>query len=151
MSEIKIFTIGFTKKTAEHFFENLKSAEVQRVVDVRLKNDSQLSGFAKAKSDGDLPYLLKTIGNIDYIHVLELAPTKDILDAYKKHKGDWNVYEKEFNRLMKERLIESTINKDFLNKGCLLCSEHEPNHCHRRLVAEYLQENWENVSITHLI
>ena len=151
MSEIKIFTIGFTKKTAEHFFERLKSANVQRVVDIRLKNDSQLSGFAKAKSDGDLPYLLKTIGDIGYIHLPDLAPTKDILDTYKKYKGDWDVYEKEFNKLMKERLIESRIDKSILNESCLLCSEHEPNHCHRRLVAEYLQENWKNVSIIHLV
>ncbi len=155
MSELKIFTIGFTKKTAEHFFELLKSAGVQRIVDVRLKNNSQLAGFAKAKTDDDrdLSYLLeKTVGINHYIHLpQQLAPTKDILDAYKKHKGDWKVYETAFNRLMESREIESTLVKEIKDGDCLLCSEHEPEHCHRRLVAEYLQKKWQHVTIEHLV
>lgn len=149
MKHIEIYTIGFTKKKAVYFFEKLKSAGVKRIVDVRLNNVSQLAGFAKKD---DLVYFLKELGNIDYIHLAELAPTKDILDAYKKHKGDWATYEKKFTELMEKRHIEDRISKEVLNEGCLLCSEDKPHYCHRKLVAEYLKNKWnEEVEIKHLV
>ena len=98
--EINLFTIGFTQKSAREFFTALKDAGVKRVVDVRLNNNSQLAGFSKKD---DLPYFLKEIGGIEYVHLPELAPTQDILDAYKKRKGDWNVYEEKFLDLMARR------------------------------------------------
>src|SRR3990172_5382300 len=100
---MKIFTIGFTKKSAETFFARLKSAGVKRIVDVRLNNVSQLAGFTKRD---DLRYFAKVVCGIDYVHVPELAPTQDILDAYKKHKGDWELYERQFVDLMRRRRIE---------------------------------------------
>lgn len=149
MKHIEIFTIGFTKKKAEYFFEKLKKAGVMRIVDVRLNNVSQLAGFAKKD---DLVYFLKEIGSIDYVHLPELAPTKDILDAYKKHKGDWVIYEQKFIELMEERRIEDKIPKEVINEGCLLCSEDKPHYCHRRLVAEYLKDKWcEDIEIKHLV
>lgn len=148
MRKIEIFTIGFTKKSAEEFFVKLAEAGVKRVVDVRLNNVSQLAGFAKKK---DLRYFLRTICDIDYIHLPELAPTQDILEAYKKRKGDWSVYEEKFLALMAQRKIEETIPQDMLDGGCLLCSEHEPDHCHRRLVVEYLNEKWGDVEVKHLV
>ncbi len=148
MRKIEIFTIGFTKKSAEEFFAKLAEAGVKRVVDVRLNNVSQLAGFAKKK---DLRYFLRTICDIDYIHLPELAPTQEILDEYKKRKGDWSVYEQKFLDLMAQRKIEETIPQDILAGGCLLCSEHEPDHCHRRLVVEYLNEKWGKVEVKHLL
>ena len=148
MSRIKISTIGFTKKTAEQFFEKIGNAGVKRVVDVRLNNVSQLAGFAKKN---DLKYFLKEINDVDYIHLPELAPSKEILDAYKKNKGDWRVYEDQFINLMERRNIESAVPKELINDSCLLCSEDRPHHCHRRLVAEYLKNKWGNVSINHLM
>jgi len=149
MKHIEIFTIGFTKKKAEYFFEKLKKAGVKRIVDVRLNNVSQLAGFAKKD---DLIYFLKQLGGMDYVHLPELAPTKDILDAYKKQKGDWATYERKFIELMERRHIEDKIPKEVLNEGCLLCSEDKPHHCHRRLVAEYLSKKWdEDVEIKHLV
>ena len=144
---MKIFTIGFTKKSAETFFTLLASAGVKRLVDVRLKNDSQLAGFSKKE---DLRYFAKSICGIDYVHVPTLAPTADILDAYKKHKGDWGLYEQQFLELMRSRRIEETVSPDILEGGCLLCSEEKPHHCHRRLVAEYLRGKWGNVEIQHI-
>jgi uncharacterized protein (DUF488 family) len=144
---MKIFTIGFTKKSAETFFGRLKDAGVKRLVDVRLNNVSQLAGFAKRN---DLRYFTKEICHIDYLHLLDLAPTQDILDAYKKHKGDWGLYERQFLDLMRSRRIEETITPELLDRGCLLCSEEKPHHCHRRLVAEYLSEKWGNVEIQHI-
>jgi len=147
MRNIKIFTIGFTKKKAEKFFTKLCDTGVKRVIDIRLNNVSQLAGFAKKD---DLRYFLKTICDIDYIHMPDLAPTKDILDEYKNNGGDWSVYEKNFTDLIKKRKIDKKITKDILDNACLLCSEDKPDHCHRRLVAEYLSKKWGNVIIEHI-
>jgi uncharacterized protein (DUF488 family) len=145
--EVTVYTIGFTKKTAAEFFGLLSESGAKRVVDVRLNNVSQLAGFSKR---GDLKYFLKEICEIDYIHLPILAPTQDILDAYKRHKGDWNVYEPAFLDLMKKREIEKQIDPAIIKRGCLLCSEDKPHHCHRRLVAEYLRQHWGNLDIRHL-
>ncbi|MEG4283198.1 DUF488 domain-containing protein [Microcoleus sp. A006_D1] len=144
---INLFTIGFTQKSAEQFFDTLMKAGVRRVIDTRLNNVSQLAGFAKRK---DLEYFLRTIGNIEYVHILDLAPTQEILDNYKKKKGDWDVYEQQFLQLIRDRQIEQKISQDLLDCGCLLCSEPKPHNCHRRLVAEYLSNKWQNVKISHL-
>ena len=144
---MKLFTIGFTKKTARRFFELLTSSGAERVVDVRLNNVSQLAGFAKKD---DLAYFLKEICGIDYVHLPQLSPTQEMLDDYKKQKGDWGTYEQRFITLMKERRIEATVPKEVLAQGCLLCSEDKPHHCHRRLVAEYLKQHWGDVDVAHL-
>jgi uncharacterized protein (DUF488 family) len=144
---MKIFTIGFTKKSAETFFTRLREAGVTRLVDVRLNNVSQLAGFTKKD---DLRYFAKAILNIDYVHVPELAPTPEILDAFKKQKRDWRLYERQFLGLMKERNIEDTVRPPLPSGSCLLCSEETPEHCHRRLVAEYLQPHWGIVEIHHI-
>jgi uncharacterized protein (DUF488 family) len=144
---IEVTTIGFTKKSAEKFFTSLKQAGVKRIVDVRLNNVSQLAGFSKME---DLRYFLQAICGIDYIHLPQLAPTKDILDAYKKEKGDWSLYEARFLELMAKRRVEETVSREIIDGGCLLCSEDKPHHCHRRLVAEYLDKAWGNVHTKHL-
>ena len=145
---VRIFTIGFTKKNAQKFFTLLRDAGVKRVVDVRLNNVSQLAGFAKRD---DLEFFLGELHGIDYVHRTELAPTQDILDALKKHKGSWEEYEDRFLALMAERRIEETVSCDMLHQSCLLCSEDTAENCHRRLVADYLKEKWGNVEITHLV
>lgn len=144
---MNIFTIGFTKKTAKSFFSQLRESGVKRVVDVRLNNVSQLAGFSKRD---DLKYFLSEIVGIEYVHLSELAPTQDMLDAYKKMKGSWPLYAEKFLALMKERQIETVVPKEVIEESCLLCSEDSPHHCHRRLVAEYLQSHWGDTSIKHL-
>ena len=148
MKRIRIYTIGFTQTSAEEFFGKLIKAGVKRIVDARLNNTSQLAGFAKKD---DLKYFLQTIGKIDYTHMSVLAPSERILTEYKKKKGDWNTYEKKFLALMEERRIENVVSPDELDRACLLCSEHLPKHCHRRLVAEYLENKWGDVDIEHLV
>lgn len=145
---MKLFTIGFTHKSAEQFFGILRQSGAKRVVDVRLNNVSQLAGFTKKK---DLEYFLKALCGMEYLHVPELAPTQDMLDAYKKQKGDWAVYERRFLDLMRKRQVEKTVSHDVIADGCLLCSEEQPHHCHRRLVAEYLKGQWGNLEIQHLV
>ena len=144
---MRLFTIGFTKTSAESFFSRLKKSGVKKVLDVRLNNVSQLAGFAKKN---DLRYFLKELCGIGYEHRPELAPTKEMLDAYKKHKGLWEDYERRFLNLMANRQIEDTGAREDFDGACLLCSEDKPHHCHRRLVAEYLNSNWGNLDIVHL-
>ncbi len=144
---MKLFTIGFTKKSAETFFTRLADAKVKRLVDIRLNNVSQLAGFTKKD---DLRYFAKAICRIEYIHIPDLAPTRDILDPYKKKKGEWFLYERQFLDLMRSRRIEDKVERQVLDSACLLCSEESPDHCHRRLVAEYLKNHWLDVEIEHI-
>ncbi len=144
---MKVFTIGFTKTSAESFFRRLQKAGVKTVLDVRLNNVSQLAGFAKKE---DLRYFLKTIGGIDYVHERKLAPTQEMLDAYKKGGGDWDDYERRFLALMAERRIEEIMPRSTLDGACLLCSEDKSKQCHRRLVVEYLQRKWGDIEVAHL-
>jgi len=132
---IHLYTIGFTRKSAEAFFTRLCTSGVKRIIDVRLNNVSQLAGFTKKD---DLPYFLRVICGIEYFHMPLLAPTKDMLDAYKKHNSNWAVYEQKFLDLLSSRRVEDVLSKDVLDNACLLCSEDEPWQCHRRLIAEYL-------------
>jgi uncharacterized protein (DUF488 family) len=144
---MKLFTIGFTKKSAEEFFTCLQKAGVHRVVDIRLNNTSQLAGFAKAR---DLKYFLHAIAGIDYVHIPYFAPTQDILDDFKKKKGSWAEFESKFEDLIADRRIDETAAEALRENDCLLCSEPTPEHCHRRLVAEYLQEQLTNIEVIHL-
>jgi len=144
---MRMFTIGFTKKSAEEFFTRLYSAGVKRLVDVRLNNVSQLAGFSKRD---DLRYFLKAICAIDYVHVPELAPTQAMLDEYRKAKQGWDEYAAAYHALIAERHVESTLDRETFGDSCLLCSEAEPDHCHRRLAAEYLRGRWGDVEIVHL-
>ena len=144
---MKIWTIGFTRKTAEEFFTLLRNSGAKRIVDVRLNNISQLAGFAKKQ---DLQFFLREICNMDYVHLPVLAPTQEILDRYRKGKGNWSEYEPEFLALISKRKIETVLDRKILFDSCLLCSEDTPEHCHRRLIAEYLQKHWPTVEVIHL-
>jgi uncharacterized protein (DUF488 family) len=145
---VEIYTIGFTQSTAEHFFGRLKDAGVRRLLDVRLNNRSQLAGFAKGQ---DLPYLLRELVGAGYEHELLLAPTQDLLDSYKKRKGAWVEYEHEFLALMSDRRVEEHLNPDaFAVPTALLCSEATAEHCHRRLVCDYLSLHWPEIRPVHL-
>ncbi len=147
---MNIFTIGFAQKSAKQFFEVLEKNGIDCLIDIRLNNSSQLAGFTKGK---DLEYFLGKICKIKYIHELKFAPTKDILDNYKNKKISWQEYEIKFNDLLEVRNCNLIFNKLVGNKYnniCLLCSEVEPNNCHRRLFANYLKKNNPSVNIIHL-
>jgi uncharacterized protein (DUF488 family) len=142
------FTIGFTKSSAENFFDRLLKAGVRKVVDVRLNNTSQLSAFAKAD---DLKYFLQAVGKIDYVHEPLLAPTDEMLNEYRKKKISWQNYEDRFLSLMTTRGIQKHFKPQNFEGACLLCSEDKPHHCHRRLVCEYLNKEWHGeLSVRHL-
>jgi len=140
-----VYTIGFTKRSAEDFFGTIARSGARRLVDVRLSNSSQLAGFSKRD---DLRYFLKAICGMEYVHFPDLAPTQELLDEYRSTK-DWLAYEARFRALMAERALENTVRREEIDGACLLCSEPRPDRCHRRLVAEYLQEKWGSIEIVH--
>jgi len=146
---MKLYTIGFTQKSAETFFGLLRGHHVQRLVDIRLRPGGQLSGFAR---QDDLPYFLRALADgCTYLHLPELAPTKEILDEYRAD-GDWLRYVTRFEKLMDERGIPTALDQTGFEAlaSCLLCSEATPAQCHRRLVAERLAAHWPDVEIVHL-
>lgn len=144
-----VYTIGFTQKSAKTFFELLKENQIELLIDVRLNNKSQLAGFSKGT---DLDYLLKEICNCQYVHCIEYAPTKEILDDYKKKKISWEQYVERFIPLMEKRNVPQTFIKRFAGyeRVCLLCSEPTPEQCHRRLLAEMIKDKNSDVIIRHI-
>lgn len=145
---MKIYTIGFTRKSASEFFELLKAESIEQLIDVRLNNTSQLAGFSKCH---DLEYFLKTICRASYRHELLLAPTQELLDEYKKSHGGWENYQKQFASLLSSRSVEKKISKALFEvRTVLLCSEVEAEHCHRKVVVDYLASKWGNVQAHHL-
>lgn len=144
---IKLYTIGFTGKSAQQFFDLLEQNGVKKIIDTRINNTSQLSGFAKGR---DLAFFARRLANIGYEHRLEFAPTKALLSGYRKREIAWADYTDIYLNLLEERQIKESINLAALHQSCLLCSEHAPDHCHRRLLAEYLQEIDPNIHVIHL-
>ncbi len=144
---MKIFTIGFTQKSAEKFFGLLRQPGLVRLADIRLNNVSQLAGFCKRD---DLRYFVGQINGIAYTHLPELAPSAELLQRYKAAGHNWQTYEEQFMALMAQRQVQNTVNPALLDGACLLCSEASPHHCHRRLVVEYLRSHWGDIDVTHL-
>lgn len=145
---IKLYTIGFTGKTAEDFFSLLKNSEINKIVDTRINNVSQLSGFAKGN---DLRFFAKEIAGISYDHEVDFAPTKELLANYRNKKVNWKEYEDAYLNLLDMRKIIQKVNVEDLHQNCLLCSEHTPEKCHRRLLAEYFKSVRNDIDIIHLI
>ena len=145
---MEIATLGFAKHSAEAFFGRLIDARIEQLIDVRIHNVSQLAGFTKRD---DLRFFLREICSISYLHEPLLAPTADLLKRYRDKELSWDQYEEQFLDLMASRSIETVLSRDlFVPRSVLLCSEHEPHQCHRRLVAEYLNDRWGGVTIRHL-
>jgi uncharacterized protein (DUF488 family) len=145
---VEVYTIGFTKRPARDFFGALKRAGIRRLVDVRLNNTSQLAGYSKRD---DLAYFVPEILGAEYIHEPLLAPTQELLDAYRKAKGAWEEYERDFLALMANRKVEEQLDRGlFAGPTALLCSETTAERCHRRLVIEHLQSTWGDIESVHL-
>ena len=147
---ISIYTIGANEKTAEEFFGLIMDAGVHRVIDIRLRNNSQVLGFTKMTH---LPFFLREVAGIGYEHMPNLAPTKDILNAWRDKKITWKQYVARFTPLLRERKIENLFEPGDLDYACLLCSESQPDECHRRLVVEDFRDRWADsvkVNIVHL-
>lgn len=146
---MNLYTIGFTQKSAEEFFGLIKKYKIEMLVDIRLNNKSQLAGFSKGK---DLEYFLDEICNCKYEHCIEYAPSKEILDNYKKRVITWDDYVNQYVPMMQKRKVQEKFLKKFLNYNsvCLLCSEPTPEKCHRRLLAEMIAEGNSEIIVKHI-
>ena len=143
-----LYTIGFTKSSAEHFFERLRQASVKRLVDIRLHNTSTLAGFTKLH---DLQYFLRTILGVAYVHQPMLAPAAQLLKAYQNKLVTWDDYTTQYLALIQSRGVGTKLDRAvFEGPTVLLCSEATADHCHRRLAAEYLSSVWGDLEIVHL-
>jgi uncharacterized protein (DUF488 family) len=146
-----IFTIGFTKKSAEEFFRLLEEAQVRKLIDIRENRAGQLAGFAKHP---DLAFFLDRIAGIAYSYQPSFAPSREIRTAYRRTR-DWAQYEKSYLELMRQRRVLDEVDPAlFEGRVALLCSEAEADKCHRRLVAEMLAQHWASqghtIEIEHL-
>lgn len=146
---ITLYTIGFTKKSAEQFFNLIRDNHVKQLVDVRIGNSSQLAGFAKGK---DLEFFVNEICHIPYKHITDFAPSKDLLDKWHKQEVTWDEYQDVYTNMLKERDVIRKYGVKCFDGSCFLCSEDTPEQCHRRLLVEYMKRNTkENVAIIHLV
>ncbi len=142
----RIFTIGFTKKSAEQFFDILQKNEIDLIADVRLNNKGQLAGFTKER---DFKYFL-SLFKIDFIHLINFAPTKGLRNSYH---SDWNyeIYKNNYIKLLNSRDAVTNLVKLNLpyNNICLLCSEPEADKCHRSVAAEEISKKL-SLSVSHV-
>jgi len=145
---MELFTIGFAGKSAESFFTSLVKHGVRKVIDIRLNNVSQLAGFTKKN---DLKYFLKVIAGIDYEYLPQLAASKELMTGFRQGKIAWKDYEATYLALLEERQVLKTLKPEDFDRACLLCSEEKPDHCHRRLAAEWLKGKWEGMEVTHIL
>lgn len=145
---MKIYTLGFTQKSAEQFFTLLKSHGIQKVVDIRVHPGGQLAGFAK---DRDLPFFLRELGGIEYVYLPELAPTEELMKAYRADK-DTAAWEAGYRQLLVERGLPAGLDRKMFEERacCLLCSEVQAEHCHRRIAVEVMKRVWGNVEVIHI-
>jgi uncharacterized protein (DUF488 family) len=146
-TKVKLFTIGFTKRSAQDFFGSIKKNKVKTLIDIRLNNVSQLAGYTKRE---DLKYFLEAICNVNYMHITDLAPTEIILKKYRNKEINWGEYERLFTELLKNRKPEKAVNIEILENACLLCSETTTDFCHRRLVADYFKDIYKDIEIIHI-
>ena len=146
---MKLYTIGFTKKTAKEFFDLLIKNKIKTIIDIRRNNNSQLSGFTK---ENDLKYFLKKISNINYIHLINFAPDQELLKEYRDKKINWDQFEQKYMKQLNDPNLWKNLDIDSFKDGCLLCSESSPEKCHRRLLAEFLLNNYldKSIQIIHL-
>jgi uncharacterized protein (DUF488 family) len=144
---MKLFTIGFTGKSAEEFFSILTKNKVNTIIDIRLINNTMFAGFTKKEN---FPYFLRQIGGIDYIEMKSCAPTQGLLEGIKADEMTWGEYKKQYLKLLKERKIVDEITKKMLNRSCLLCAEPEPDRCHRKILADYIFKNFDEITVVHL-
>jgi len=140
----KLYTIGFTKKSARELFELLKEHQIKKVIDIRLSNTNQLAGFTKKN---DLEYFLKEIADIKYFYVKDFAPTKELMIAKRERKISMDKFEEEFTKILKQRKVENIFNEEELNQACLLCSEEQAKDCHRNAITKYLKGKYRELEI----
>ena len=145
---MNLFTIGFTGKSAEKFFGLLKSSKATKLIDIRINRTSQLAGFAKEQ---DLKFFLPKLAGMDYFVREDLAPTKELLSSYRDKEINWEEFAQKYQELLKQRGSLESLDSEVFDNAVLLCSENEPEKCHRTLLAELISKKFVGLQISNLI
>ena len=145
---MNLYTIGFTGKSAEQFFTLVSETKASRLIDIRINRTSQLAGFAKEQ---DLKFFIPELTNMDYVVREDLAPTKDLLASYRRQDIAWEQFAERYEQLLRERVLQNALSREDFSNSILLCSEKEPEKCHRTLLANILIEQFPSLEIVNLI
>jgi len=143
-----LFTIGFTGKSAEKFFELLLNSKATRVIDIRINRTSQLAGFAKEQ---DLKYFLPKLAGMDYLVREDLAPDKDLLASYRNKELNWDLFSQNYRKLLDDRGALPSLSLAEIENSVLLCSENEPEKCHRTILANLLVQIHPTLKVKNLV
>jgi uncharacterized protein YeaO (DUF488 family) len=146
--DMKLFTIGFTGKSAEKFFGLLETSKASKLIDIRINRTSQLAGFAKEQ---DLKFFLPKLIGMDYVIREDLAPTKELLASYRNKEINWDEFADKYSELLKQRGVIDSLNSELFDNAVLLCSENEPEKCHRSLLANLINKKFPNFQVTNLV
>lgn len=145
---MEVYTAGFTKWLAEDFFEKLNALNINKLIDIRLRPNSQLSGFTR---EVNFSYFLKKLSHVEYEHQINLAPTKDLLNKRRKNNLSWQEFESEYLNLLTEDILEYCFKEISKQNILFLCSESEPQFCHRRVLTDKLLSLNSELKVTHLV
>lgn len=145
---MEVYTAGFTKWLAEDFFEKLNALNINKLIDIRLRPNSQLSGFTR---EVNFSYFLKKLSHVEYEHQINLAPTKELLNRRRKNNLSWPEFESEYLNLLTEDILEYCFKEISKQNILFLCSESEPQFCHRRVLTDKLLSLNSELKVTHLV
>ena len=143
----KLFTIGYEQTPSKAVLDELDSAGVKLLVDVRAVAASRRAGFSK----NQLAAGLKERG-IGYLHLRGLGTPREGREAARS--GQFQTLHKIYDRHLKtaqarEELDELSALVKQAGPVCILCYERDHRHCHRQWIAEIIKER-DGVTIENL-
>jgi len=145
---MEVYTAGFTKWLAKDFFNLLENLKINKLIDIRLRPNSQLSGFTRGVN---FSYFLENLSNVKYEHQIKLAPTKELLNKRRNEGLNWQDFESEYVKLLDKDILNYCLNEISNQNILFLCSETEPQFCHRRILTDKLCSFNPNLEIVHLV
>ncbi len=143
----KLFTIGYEQTPAKSVLDELEEAGVKLLVDVRAVASSRRPGFSKSQLAAGLDER-----GIAYVHLRGLGTPKEGRLAARSGQYDTlqKIYAKHLKTAQaKEELDELSALVKKSGPVCILCYERDHTHCHRRWIAEIIEER-DDVAIENL-
>ena len=143
----KFFTIGYEQTPAKSVLDELEQAGVKLLVDVRAVTSSRRPGFSKNQLAASLDGR-----GISYVHLRGLGTPKE--GRLAARAGQYEILQKIYAKHLKtaqakEELDELSALVKTSGPICILCYERDHQHCHRRWIAEIIEER-DGVQIKNL-
>jgi uncharacterized protein (DUF488 family) len=144
----KLFTIGYEQTPPKAVLDELESAGVKLLVDVRAVASSRRPGFSKNQLAAGLDER-----GISYLHLRGLGTPKD--GRLAARGGDMKALERIYAKHLKTPQAKEELDElsSLLMKSgpvCILCYERDHQHCHRKWIAEIIEER-DSVKIENLL